>query len=98
VGGSLAPLGGQNFLEPLMAGLKPVIGPHWQNFVWIGTQIVDQGLVHQADSWQDVARILADEIACPADKENIRQRAAAYIRRRQGGTQQACELIRSYLK
>jgi len=97
VGGSLAPLGGQNFLEPLMAGLKPVIGPHWKNFVWIGTQIVDQGLVHQADSWQDVARILADEIACPADKETVRQRGAAYIRRRQGGTQQACELIRRYL-
>ena len=97
VGGSLAPLGGQNFLEPLMAGLKPVIGPHWQNFVWIGTQIVDQGLVHQADSWQDVARLLSDEIACPADKEIIRQRGAAYIRRRQGGTQQACELIRRYL-
>jgi 3-deoxy-D-manno-octulosonic-acid transferase len=98
VGGSLAPLGGQNFLEPLMAGLKPVIGPHWQNFVWIGTQIVEQGLVHQADSWQDVARIMAAEIAGPADKEIIRQRAAAYIRRRQGGTQQACALIRQYLK
>ena len=97
VGGSLAPLGGQNFLEPLMAGLKPVIGPHWQNFIWIGTQIVDQGLVHQAVSWQDVARLLADEMAGPEDQKIIKQKAAAYIRHRQGGTQQACELIRKYL-
>ena len=98
VGGSLAPLGGQNFLEPLMAGLKPVIGPHWGNFTWIGSQIMDQGLVHQADSWQDVARFLAGDMARSEDKEIIRQRAAAYIRHRQGGTRQACELIRKYLK
>ena len=97
VGGSLAPLGGQNFLEPLMAGLKPVIGPHWQNFTWIGSQIMDQGLVHRADSWQDVARFLAGDMARSEDKEIIRQRAAAYIRHRQGGTRQACELIRTYL-
>ena len=34
VGGSLAPLGGQNFLEPLIYGVRPVIGPHWDNFRW----------------------------------------------------------------
>ena len=97
VGGSLAPLGGQNFLEPLVVGLKPVIGPHWQNFSWIGSQIVDQGLVHQADSWQDVASFLADDIARPEDKGIVKQKAAAYIRHRQGGTQRACELIMKYL-
>jgi 3-deoxy-D-manno-octulosonic-acid transferase len=97
VGGSLAPLGGQNFLEPLMVGVKPVIGPHWQNFIWIGAQIVEQGLVHQADSWQDVARFLATGMAHPADKKIISQEAAAYIGKRQGGTRKACELIMKYL-
>ncbi len=97
VGGSLAPLGGQNFLEPLFVGLKPVIGPHWRNFLWVGTQIVDQGLVHQADSWQDVAGFMVAGMARPEAKETIRQKAAAYIHKRQGGTQMACELITKYL-
>ncbi|MEN8243953.1 MAG: glycosyltransferase N-terminal domain-containing protein [Thermodesulfobacteriota bacterium] len=97
VGGSLAPLGGQNFLEPLIVGLKPVIGPHWENFLWIGNQIVDQGLVHQSNSWQDVAKFLVAGLTHPEEKDTIRQKATAYIRKRQGGIQKACELIMKYL-
>jgi len=97
VGGTLAPLGGQNFLEPLSVGLTPVIGPHWQNFAWIGSRIIDQGLVHQADSWQNVAKFLAACLASPGEKQIISQKAAAYIHKRQGGTQKACDLIMKYL-
>lgn len=35
VGGSLAPLGGQNFLEALAAGRTPCCGPHLENFAWV---------------------------------------------------------------
>ena len=97
VGGSLAPLGGQNFLEPLIVGLKPVIGPHWENFLWVGNQIVDQGLVHQSNSWQDVAEFLVAGMTHPEEKDTIRKEATAYIRKRQGGTRMACELIKKYL-
>ena len=43
VGGSLAPLGGQNFLEALNGGVRPVIGPHWTNFAWVGRDLVSAG-------------------------------------------------------
>jgi len=98
VGGSLAPLGGQNFLEPLIAGVTPVIGPHWKNFAWIGAQIISRGLVHQADSWQDVSKCMATEMAHPEEKKTVISKAAAYIRKRQGGTKAACELIMEYLQ
>jgi 3-deoxy-D-manno-octulosonic-acid transferase len=32
VGGSLAPLGGQNLIEPISLGLPTVVGPHMFNF------------------------------------------------------------------
>ncbi len=35
VGGSLAPLGGQNFLEPLVYGVIPHTGINLQNFMWV---------------------------------------------------------------
>lgn len=35
VGGSLMPLGGQNFLEPLGKGLVPCVGPYLDNFAWV---------------------------------------------------------------
>jgi len=44
VGGSLAPLGGQNFLEPLAQGIVPLVGPHVENFLWVGEDIFSSGL------------------------------------------------------
>ena len=44
VGGSLAPLGGQNFLEPLAEGLIPCVGPYIKNFLWVGEDLFDSGL------------------------------------------------------
>lgn len=98
VGGSLVPRGGQNFLEPLMAGVRPVIGPHWSDFTWIGESIVSQGLIHIADDWGTAARLLVKHANQPADRENIRQKTLDYVKDRRGGTRQACRLIEAYLE
>jgi 3-deoxy-D-manno-octulosonic-acid transferase len=97
VGGSLAPLGGQNFLEPLVAGIQPVIGPYWDNFTWVGTEIMNLGLVHRAKSWQDVSVYLRDCFARPSDRSRIKTGAETYIRQRQGGTQKALALMLRYV-
>ena len=44
VGGSLVPLGGQNFLEPLAQGIIPLVGPHIDNFLWVGEELFAEGL------------------------------------------------------
>jgi 3-deoxy-D-manno-octulosonic-acid transferase len=93
VGGSLAPLGGQNFLEPLINGIQPVIGPFWDNFKWVGQEIIESGMVHQAGSWKEVAEILIASIMNPQPRETVKQQARAYIKDRQGGTAKACRLI-----
>jgi 3-deoxy-D-manno-octulosonic-acid transferase len=97
IGGSLAPLGGQNFLEPLEYGIRSVIGPFWDNFAWVGQEILSRGLVRQRADWQGVAEVLVEDMAKPPDCENTRRQARAYIQKRQGGTRQACALIESYL-
>jgi 3-deoxy-D-manno-octulosonic-acid transferase len=86
VGGSLAPLGGQNFLEPLLHGVIPVIGPSWFNFYWVGRQIIDLKLVHIADDWEKAANLLIHALKIPFSRENIRNAAIAYIKQHQGGT------------
>jgi 3-deoxy-D-manno-octulosonic-acid transferase len=97
VGGSLAPVGGQNFLEPLTCGLKPVIGPHWSNFYWVGKKIIDERLVFQVDSWQDVSQFLFDNTVISFDREQTRHSVNTYVQTRQGGTKQACNIINTYL-
>lgn len=93
VGGSLAPLGGQNFLEPLVSGVVPVIGPSWENFLWVGQEMFSAGLVCRTRGWQAAAAELIELIEAPLPREDVRKKAMAYIRKRQGGTQQACNLI-----
>jgi 3-deoxy-D-manno-octulosonic-acid transferase len=93
VGGSLAPLGGQNFLEPLVCGVIPVIGPSWENFAWVGKEIVTSGLLDIAADWKDAAQRLIQYIENPTPRRQIIKRARAYIEDRQGGTELACRQI-----
>ena len=97
VGGSLAPLGGQNFLEPLTCGVVPVIGPSWENFAWVGREIVEQGLVHVARDWKDVANFLVESIENTTPRENVHKAAFMYMKNRQGGTNKACRVIEKHL-
>ncbi len=97
VGGSLAPLGGQNFLEPLSCGIIPVIGPCWDTFHWVGQEIVDQGLIRVAGTWKEVADILIENMKQPLSHEKVREASVKYMKGRQGGAALACRLIEEYL-
>ncbi len=94
VGGSLVSLGGQNFLEVLSAGLIPVTGPYWDNFVWTGQEIIDQGLLYKEDNWQKSADRLLHQLDNPVRREDVKEKLAVYLAAHQGGTQAACKIIR----
>lgn len=97
VGGSLAPLGGQNFLEPLTCGVIPVIGPFWKNFSWVGREIMAQGLVLEAVNWKEAADFLAAGAEKSLPRDEIRKAALSYMKTRRGGTMKACHLIEKFL-
>jgi len=97
VGGSLAPLGGQNFLEPLACGIIPTIGPSWKTFEWVGQDIFDQGLVRVAPDWQKVADSLLETMATPPPPENVIAKLQRYVAERQGGTAIATRAIERLL-
>ncbi len=98
VGGSLAPVGGQNFLEPLSCGIRPVIGPHWTNFAWIGREIIDQGLVHETQDWQGVVQYLQEQVQILPERQQTKDALQAFVRNRQGGTMVACQKINEMLQ
>jgi 3-deoxy-D-manno-octulosonic-acid transferase len=98
VGGSLAPLGGQNFLEALVCGIRPVIGPSWENFIWVGTEIMDCGLLQVAGSWQEAAALLLKDMESPAPRDEIINQSLEYIKERQGGAEKACRAIAALIE
>lgn len=97
VGGSLLPLGGQNFLEPLTCGVTPVIGPHWDNFRWLGSELFHQGLVRQVENGAAAAEQLLKDLQAPGDRETVAARAMGFVRNHQGGTARGCRLIEEQL-
>ncbi len=97
VGGTLAPLGGQNFLEALTSGVIPVIGPSWENFAWVGDEIVAQGLVSIAKDWKNVVKKLIENLDHADSHEKVLEAAFKYVKERQGGTNRACDLICKHL-
>ena len=98
VGGSLAPLGGQNFLEALTCGITPVIGPSWDNFSWVGREIVDEGLLRVAGDRQGVSDALVEIMENPPSREKVISAAGKYMKSRQGGSAFTCRIIEGLLE
>jgi 3-deoxy-D-manno-octulosonic-acid transferase len=97
VGGSLLPLGGQNFLEPLVFGLRPIIGPHWKNFAWVGRDIVTRGLVQEVADAPAVTAALLAALDEKGAREAFLARVHDFFEPQKGGTRQACQLILDHL-
>jgi len=97
VGGSLAPLGGQNFLEALISGVIPVIGPSWENFAWVGQEIIEAGLLRVADDWRQAAVLILQDMDAPRPRTAVIETAHQFLEKHQGGTGQACRQIEAML-
>ncbi len=97
VGGSLAPLGGQNFLETLICGVIPVVGPSWENFAWVGQGIIDAGLLRVAGDWQQAATFILGDLDAPQSRTAVMKTAHHFLATRRGGTDQACRQIEAML-
>jgi 3-deoxy-D-manno-octulosonic-acid transferase len=97
VGGSLVPLGGQNFLEALASGVIPVIGPSWENFSWVGQEIIEAGLLRVAGDWRQTAALILQDMDAPRPRAAVIEMAHQYFAKRRGGTGQACRQIEAML-
>lgn len=93
VGGSLKPLGGQNFLEPAMQGAVTVIGPYYDDFAWVTDDIFKKGIVIKKNHWTAVAETILKTLETPETPSDRKHRAREYIKTRQGGAGQACDEI-----
>jgi 3-deoxy-D-manno-octulosonic-acid transferase len=113
VGGSLAPLGGQNFLEAAGAGVPTLVGPHLDNFLWVGEDVFDAGLVRRVrdagELREALLAILTEQTAKLYGTVSIaeartaaaagrRARFRALIGPKQGGTLRSARLVLEYLQ
>ncbi|GAB6142806.1 lipid IV(A) 3-deoxy-D-manno-octulosonic acid transferase [Desulfocicer niacini] len=98
VGGSLKPLGGQNFMEPVMCGVSTVTGPYLDNFNWVGQGLFTAGVVTRASDTDTVVHHLCRLLDSPPQRQQTASVGLGYIRRYQGGTDLAVNTIIKTLK
>ncbi len=93
MGGSLKPLGGQNFLEPLLMGTPVVTGPYIEDFSWVGQEIFSTGIAQKARSADQAVSLLLEILKSREDRSLIRKKTMAYVANFQDGVQTACQAI-----
>lgn len=76
LGGSFAPLGGQNLIEAAACGCPVVMGPHTFNFAHAAQQACDEGAGWRV---QDMAQAVSAARACAHDAARLSEARAASL-------------------
>jgi 3-deoxy-D-manno-octulosonic-acid transferase len=86
VGGSLAPLGGQNLIEPIAQGVPVIVGPHTFNFADAAQGAVDAGAALRVADADAMLAAGAGLLGDPARRAGMRERAKAFLAAHRGAT------------
>ncbi|MET0626536.1 MAG: 3-deoxy-D-manno-octulosonic acid transferase [Pyrinomonadaceae bacterium] len=105
VGGSLAPVGGHNVLEPALEARAVVTGPHTSNFKTIVAALLERGalvqLPHTPDeegSARGLASALRELLADDERRRGLGARARAVLEQNRGATARTVELLAPLLQ
>jgi 3-deoxy-D-manno-octulosonic-acid transferase len=93
IGGSLAPLGGQNLIEACACGCPIVFGPHMFNFSQAAADALACGAALQVPDAAEAVQALFELQADAGRREKMAQAAAAFARAHRGATERTVELI-----
>ncbi|MBU8911732.1 MAG: 3-deoxy-D-manno-octulosonic acid transferase, partial [Desulfobacterales bacterium] len=84
VGGSLKPMGGQNFIEPAIEGAVTVTGPYYDDFAWVKDDIFKKGIVIKKNNWKTIAETIIKALGTPVNRSDRKQLAREFIESNQG--------------
>ena len=97
VGGSLAPIGGHNLLEPAALGLPVLTGPHNSNGEDVARLLLDCGAAEIVRDSAELGSRVAGLLSDPTRRAEMGQRGRAAVDRNRGALQKLMTLIGSLL-
>jgi tetraacyldisaccharide 4'-kinase len=84
VGGSLAPRGGHNILEPAASGAAVVTGRHMENFAAIARDFVEANAIVQVNTAEELETAIAGLLSDRPRANALAQRAQLLVTHKQG--------------
>ena len=101
VGGSLFfrghKRGGHNLMEPAIAGVPVLFGPHHVSFSETAAALVENGAGAEVRDWEELARHLSGLVEDDAVRRRMAERARTVILSRQGATEKNYALLQPLL-
>jgi 3-deoxy-D-manno-octulosonic-acid transferase len=97
VGGTLAPVGGHNVLEPALAGCPVLFGPHVENARESAALLLAAGAARQVPDAAALAAALVAALATPAETSLLGARGRAALATHRGATERSVALIERVL-
>jgi len=99
VGGSIAPHGGHNMLEPAATSACVITGPHTENFAAITKALLDEGALIQLpeaspyETPTQLASVISELISDEARRGEMGRRAREVCRQNAGATQRTMKML-----
>jgi len=93
VGGTLAPVGGHNLLEPAALGKPVITGPHLFSTREIADMLIKVGASRVVDDEQELAHAVLDWLADPEKARNSGQEGLLLVQRNRGSLRRLLDLL-----
>ncbi len=93
IGKSLAAHGGQNPVEPILAGKPVVFGPHMENFATLAKTLVSNNAAMQVNDADSLERAVGELLRDSESRQRLVENAHAALREHEGATARAATLI-----
>jgi 3-deoxy-D-manno-octulosonic-acid transferase len=95
LGGSFAPLGGQNLIEAAACGCPVLMGPHTFNFAQAAEMAEDAGAALRCTDMEDALRQALSTVGDATALERLRQTALNWSQAHRGATRRTLEALRA---
>jgi 3-deoxy-D-manno-octulosonic-acid transferase len=97
LGGSFAPLGGQNLIELAACGCPVLLGPHTFNFQEVAVQAILADAALRVDSMHDAVAAALALSGQPDQRRSMSQRALEFAKAHRGAALQTARALSRYL-
>ena len=98
LGGSFAPLGGQNLIEAAACGCPIVMGPHTFNFTEAAALAEASGAAQRTENMAQAVRVALDLIDEPKALSAAAKAGLAFAARHRGATAHTLDSLQAYLR
>src|SRR6266480_3277486 len=93
VGKSLTAHGGQNPVEPILAGKPVVFGPHMENFATLAKTLVSNNAAMQVNDIDSLERTVGELLRDSESRQRLVKNAHAALNEHKGGTARTAKLV-----